>query len=578
MHRYSPDSFSLVLPLITFSLLTALQPQPAIAENSKLWGQQGELWKPDGPLPDFSFAGYQRGEKPIPNRTADVSVSDFGAKGDGTTDDTKAFQDAIEQSGGKVIAIPEGRYVIKGILTIKKSGTVLQGAGSGKTLFICPTPLEEIYPKPITHPKTKTAYCWSGGVIKVFGFSFGYEKLAGINEGPKRGAREIEVDDASSLEVGQNIILHLTDDSENSLLTYIYSGEPGSLSSITKPSVYRQICRVEKIDGNKLSLDRPLRYDLKSDWTPELRKYDPRLEEVGIEGIGFVFPEQDYEGHFTEVGYNAISLQQVANCWIRDIHIKNSDNGIFLAATHFCTMSGIVIESERKPDSQQDCTGHHGISVTGADNLVTDFSINTKFIHDITVEKSVGNVFSKGKGIDLSLDHHRLGPYENLFTKLDAGIGSRLFMSGGSKDRGKHCGAGATFWNIESKEQQSWPVDFGPERMNWIGLNTREKESLNSDGIWLEKMAPDNLTPKNLHQAQLQRRVAPNASPAIEQSNSNSTFHHWKKTAGKVIQARFIAIEGESVILIIKNGKKVKYPLNMFAPESRELADKLEKQ
>jgi len=86
------------------------------------------------------------------------------------------------------------------------------------------------------------------------------------------------------------------------------------LSSINKASEFRQICRIKKITDNHLSLDRPLRYDIKTAWKPELRKYDPRIEEVGIEGIGFEFPKNDYAGHFSEVGYNAIAAQQVAHC------------------------------------------------------------------------------------------------------------------------------------------------------------------------------------------------------------------------------------------------------------------------
>lgn len=50
-----------------------------------------------------------------------LNVKDLGATGDGTTDDTKAFQDALSQAGSgavKRVIIPEGRYVITTELTI----------------------------------------------------------------------------------------------------------------------------------------------------------------------------------------------------------------------------------------------------------------------------------------------------------------------------------------------------------------------------------------------------------------------------------------------------------------------------
>ncbi len=545
------------------------------AETSKLWGDNGELWDSAGPLPDFSFAGYQRGEKPIPENQAEVSVQKFGAKGDGKTDDTEAFQKAIAESGGMVIEIPEGRFVITGILEIKKSGTVLRGAGPDKTVFICPTPLETIKPSPIQHPNAKTKYSWSGGIIWVFGSSFGYETLGEIEGEAKRGDRVIEVASAKGLKKGQDIIVHLRDDDSRSLLSYVYAGEPGDLTAITKASEYRQFCRIIKIEGKKIHLDRPLRYDLKAAWKPELRKYDPGLQEVGIEGIGFEFPANDYEGHFSEQGYNAIAAQQVAHCWIRNIKINNADSGITLGEGTFCTISGITISSERQPDDKQDCTGHHGISVTGNDNLVIDFDFQTKLIHDLTVTHSVGNVFSNGKGTDLSLDHHRLGPYENLFSNLDVGIGSRVFMSGGRRGIGQHCGAGETFWNIQSKDKISWPDDFGPDRINWIGVGTGERKSSDQSGRWIEKIKPGSIQPADLHEAQLERRLNPGSGITAENSDPK-TMRPWINSEGKEIRARFIALEGETLILEMQNKNKVRYPLKKLSAGSQELARKLE--
>ncbi|MBC7326568.1 hypothetical protein H5T87_00435 [bacterium] len=49
------------------------------------------------------------------------NVKDFGAKGDGTTDDTKAFQaalDACGEAGGGIVFAPTGNYLIKGHLSI----------------------------------------------------------------------------------------------------------------------------------------------------------------------------------------------------------------------------------------------------------------------------------------------------------------------------------------------------------------------------------------------------------------------------------------------------------------------------
>jgi hypothetical protein len=65
---------------------------------AELWGKDGEKWAPQSRLPDFSFAGYHSGEKPIPTVKAVTDVTSYGAKGDGKPDCTQAFIKATEPS------------------------------------------------------------------------------------------------------------------------------------------------------------------------------------------------------------------------------------------------------------------------------------------------------------------------------------------------------------------------------------------------------------------------------------------------------------------------------------------------
>ena len=70
------------------------------AEYSALWGRNGEAWTPQSRLLDFSWAGYHCGDCALPTLPPGVNVKNFGAKGDGVTDDLKAFSRRWPRSRG----------------------------------------------------------------------------------------------------------------------------------------------------------------------------------------------------------------------------------------------------------------------------------------------------------------------------------------------------------------------------------------------------------------------------------------------------------------------------------------------
>ena len=68
-----------------------------------------------------------------------VSVKDFGAVGDGVTDDTDFIQNAIDAvgaNGGGSLYFPAGTYRIEGTLNVTENGTSLQGDSKKSTVLL----------------------------------------------------------------------------------------------------------------------------------------------------------------------------------------------------------------------------------------------------------------------------------------------------------------------------------------------------------------------------------------------------------------------------------------------------------
>lgn len=478
---------------------------------SKLWGQRGELWLPQSRLPDFSFAGYRWGEPSYQRPAEKISVKGFGAVGDGQSDDTEAFKRAIAAGKGKLIVIPPGRYILRDILSIRTSRTVLQGAGPDKTFLVFTKPGVEIDPRPAKTDGNQptTNWSWAGGLISIGGTQQGPRDLTKVVRPQQRGDFELTLE-KNPFRPGDEILLTLRDDTANSLLVYLYRGQTGDISGLRNWFV-EQVFRVKKVDGQTVVLNRPLRFDVRPEWQPTVERFMPPVVDVGVEGLTFDFPVREYAGHFKEVGFNPVEItRNAAHCWLRDVVIRNADNGPFVSG-YFCTLEKIRLEADPERLSKSGkYAGHHGITLGRAsDCLVRDFVVNTRFIHDLTVQSSIGCVFCSGRGIDLCFDHHRWAPYENLFTDIDAGVGTRLFASSGGGMRGHHTAGGETFWGIRTQKPVRWPTNLGIDAINLVGLTVSDAVQVvprlppvtELTGRWCEPIPPEMLRPRNLYKA-----------------------------------------------------------------------------
>ena len=220
-------------------------------------------------LPDFSYAGYHWGEKPLPELKPTLHVTDYGAVPDDGKDDTEALQKAFAAAhnveGPVVLKFPPGKFILKEILYIDRSNFVVQGSGSGSrgTVLYCPVPMTDLEPpdcltelqdylktfnkmqniKDLGVKVPFSLYAWTGGFIwtRVKGKRFKpymekYNKepniLGKIKTG-ERGEREITVDSADKIKVGDlvSIYWYNKEGEQSTLLDELYDEQPVTIGS-----------------------------------------------------------------------------------------------------------------------------------------------------------------------------------------------------------------------------------------------------------------------------------------------------------------------------------------------------------
>jgi hypothetical protein len=475
---------------------------PKSPNASELWGDAGERWSPSGRLPDFSHAGYHQGEVEPPEVPVTANVRDFGALGDGVTDDSLAFLAAIESVERGAIFIPEGRYRLTEVLRLTRSGVVLRGAGRDRTVLFFPRPLYEVAGVgPQLSPYGPYGWSWGGGLIWAEGAPDEEIVLTRITSAAAQGDQAVEVESTAGIEPGQ-IVRLVQYESDGSLSLHLHDGFPlDGPCLVDKPGfkIVDWALEVEEVERRRLRFGRPLRLDVSPGWNAEIRAYRPSLEEVGVERLTIEFPETEYNGHHKEPGYNGILFQGVYNGWVRDVRIVNFDSGIHFWYSRYTTGDGVLLSGRG---------GHYGLNLGGCqDCLMTRFTLENSSVHDLSTSNlGNGSVFSRGRGPDINFDHHRGAAYQNLYSDIDIGAAwksRRVWECSGTRT-GHDTAARETFWNLAPKlidrRLPHWPA------VNIIGRIRRSDEGpAETNGGWIESV-PD-LEPRELHRAQLARRL-----------------------------------------------------------------------
>lgn len=485
-------------------------------------------------LHDFSYAGYHRGERPLPHVEGPLFdvVAKFGADSSGRKDATPMIQaaiDAAQSAGGGVVLIPEGNYLLQGGLRVGKSGVVIRGEGPEKTrLFFSDQESQKM----------------TG--ISIGGFRMPGVEAALASDGSQH-ADFIELVDASGLQVGDDIDLGwvITD---AFVADHGMTGTWKAHNGKWMPFFRLNVVAIDlRSSPHQVTIDVPLRYPVKVRDSATARRRTKYLEECGVEDLAMSNPMPDgtVDDFPESVRRQLIMLHDAKNCWVRNVHsfapmgagydpkYHVYDKGIGVSKSKRITIQDCVLQYAQRRDK-----GGHGYlyELGGSNDILLKDCQGIGGRHNITSNwlfGSVGNVYLRclTRGGSLSDWNNALGPCDfhhslamaNLIDSCtidDGWLGmNRGAMSGGAG----HTVTESVFWNCKGtgevrSAQYGWGYLIGlADSLKVITEADLTKNSLN----WLEKQyvgtepwdfvegagLGDLLEPQSLYEAQLKLRL-----------------------------------------------------------------------
>lgn len=387
-------------------------------------------------LQDFSYAGYWRGEKSIPadppGNTYNV-VTQYGADPSGAADSTTAIQSAIQAAGtagGGIVYLPAGTYKVKpqgsdnSALWINRNNVVLRGAGKASTFIYNDS--TSMRNKAVIRMAPLVSGDWFTPV----------NTPTSLRSDVHPNTTSIPVNSVSGYAVNDFVIVRAD-------ATAAFISEHGMTgkwdASLKGPTFYRKITGINTAT-NTLTIDIPIRYDLKTRDNARVYKVGEAISEAGIEDLsigmkqhtGTGWGDLDFNvsgtGAYAVHDSKAINIVNAKNSWVDQVNsYKPSTNG----SDYHLLSYGITINQSRtvtiqnthfqKPQYKGEGGNGYMYAIQGSDNMVQNaVATNGRHNFDFKSMWTSGNVIrnSTSNTPRLASDFHMHLSMANLFDNM----------------------------------------------------------------------------------------------------------------------------------------------------------------
>lgn len=453
-------------------------------------------------IPDYSYSGYEAGEKSIPN----VPIQIFVPHAEG--DATRLIQAALDQVGrlpkdengirGAVL-LDRGTFLVSGIIELEHGGVVLRGSGigdAGTTLLG-------------TGKSRNTLVKIKGAGDRVIGHSQLIEQAyVPLN------ALEIEVAEPGLFKVGQQVLIRRPSTQAwiDKMGMNEFGGETGWLG--WKPGDLDLFWdrKITDIQGTTLTLDAPLMMGLdKAFGGAEVMAYHwpGRISQVGLENLTLKSEFDTDNLKDEDHRWMGVTVENVENAWVRQVDFW-----------HFAG-SAVALRNSAKKITVEDCRSFQPISEIGGQRRYTFYTQGQQVLfqrcyaeqgyHDFAVGLNAAgpNVFVE---CESHLPHHLSGGIEGwstgaLFDNVQIDGDALSFKNRGQDGRGAGwTGGNNMFWQAAAALVECHSPPFA---YNWAYGTWGQ---FSGNGLW--ENTNNHIKPRSLYYAQLEGRLGVLPHPA----------------------------------------------------------------
>jgi len=472
-------------------------------------------------LTDYSYAGYEHGEKGIPDVEGPIfKVTDYGAIADDSVSDEDAIRKAIaaaEKAGGGVVLFPPGKYLIwmdrKKVepIRITSSGVVLRGAGCGRggTVIRLVHSGYGVGPYPVKGIDfNKIPYAFFFGPKGGEGSEV--DKGVAVTGAVRRGTFEVPLKSTDGFKPGDWVSLKATTPKLDAELMAGLKPDPTWERIIQKGSSISELHQVAAVRDGKLVLKDPVLVNLGEDFGVKV-VHTAMIENTGLEDMtlqgGWRQVFVHHRSALDDEGWDGVLFANVANGWVRRCGFLNLNSGVYLRDSAFCSLLENRFAGNR---------GHYDTAVRANSSFnlmgLTEEAVGPQHSCS-TGNRSAGTVVWRWKMTpSSSVDSHGNGPYATLIDRVDGGTMTR---SGGPAPSFPNHMRWMVLWNFSYDSTDDQPINLwnyvkGKEakfvKPLFVGLHGKPV-NLVAEALEGNECQGEKVTPESLYEAQLLLRM-----------------------------------------------------------------------